>query len=243
MSMPDPSERPIVFLDFDGTISRADVVDAILERYALDGWQQLEEAWQAGRLGSRECLRGQMALVRATPGELDELIDGIAIDTGVVRVLDVCRRHGIAVHVISDGFDVCIHRMLARLAHGGRGLPGDVSICSSRLHLIALNQWRATFPFHADGCVHGCATCKPSVMNALNPLGGPSVFVGDGLSDRYACEAADVVFARDRLRTYCEERSLPHIPYDGLAEVASFLEEGMRLDRRWRQPAAAQASA
>ena len=33
---------PILFLDFDGTISRADVVDALLERFALPEWRQLD---------------------------------------------------------------------------------------------------------------------------------------------------------------------------------------------------------
>jgi 2,3-diketo-5-methylthio-1-phosphopentane phosphatase len=237
--MPDTAVRPIVFLDFDGTISRADVVDAILERYALDGWRDIEQAWQAGRIGSRECLREQIALVRATPAELEALVDSIGVDPGIRPLVETCRYHHVDLHIVSDGFDLCIHRLLQQTHIA----PADVAVYSSRLTPVGANQWSAAFTSPDEGCEHGCATCKPRVMRSLNPQRRPVVFVGDGLSDRYAAEAADVVFAKDRLRTYCGERGLPHLPFDALAEVTSFINNYMRLGQPWRQPAAAPAGA
>ena len=225
----------MLFLDFDGTISRADVVDSILEEFAGDGWRRIEAEWQAGRIGSRACLSAQMALVRATPDVLAAWIDSIELDPGLVPLLDVCARQGVDAHVVSDGFDFCINRLLSRLpAHG-------LSVSSSHLEPSALNAWRTAFPFYERECVHGCATCKPAVMQTLNPLGLPVIFVGDGLSDRYACEAADVVFAKSRLRAHCVERALPHLSYDGLADVAQAVDEAMSGGRRWREAADARA--
>jgi len=54
-------QTPILFLDFDGTISRRDAVDAILETYADPKWLTFEAEWSAGRIGSRDCLRAQMS--------------------------------------------------------------------------------------------------------------------------------------------------------------------------------------
>jgi 2,3-diketo-5-methylthio-1-phosphopentane phosphatase len=233
--MHSAAECPVVFLDFDGTISRSDVVDAILERFAVDGWQRLEEAWQAGRIGSRDCLAGQIACVRASPQELHRLIDGIEIDDGIVLLLEACRRCNVDVHVISDGFDYCIDRILARLPAVTRTFLHTVSVCSSQLHHAGGTQWRTAFPFYEGGCEHGCATCKPAVMHALNPHRRPTVFVGDGLSDRYACEAADLTFAKDRLHAYCVERALSHVPFRSLSEVAAIIEDRVRAGQEWRK--------
>jgi 2-hydroxy-3-keto-5-methylthiopentenyl-1-phosphate phosphatase len=226
---------PIVFVDFDGTIAKSDVVDAILERHADPRWLAFEREWQAGRLGSRDCLREQMALVRATRAEIDVLLADIDIDPGMVSLIDSAAQHDIRLHIISDGFDYCIARILARLPHRVKSLLLPMQVCASRLEPRGADRWRASFPFYVEPCRHGCATCKPAVMQALNISGARAIFVGDGLSDRYAAASADVVFAKDRLATYCVEAGIPHIPYSDLSDVAAFLDvsqRGARVSRR-----------
>jgi 2-hydroxy-3-keto-5-methylthiopentenyl-1-phosphate phosphatase len=41
---------PMVFLDFDGTVSRCDAIDLILEHYADKHWLNIEESGAAARL-------------------------------------------------------------------------------------------------------------------------------------------------------------------------------------------------
>ncbi len=48
-----------ILCDFDGTISLEDVIDSLLEKYGQPGWQELEDQWKAGKIGSRECMQGQ----------------------------------------------------------------------------------------------------------------------------------------------------------------------------------------
>ncbi len=38
-----PSWRPIVFSDFDGTITQIDVTDEILSELAHPGWEEIEQ--------------------------------------------------------------------------------------------------------------------------------------------------------------------------------------------------------
>src|SRR4051812_17596784 len=45
-----------VLCDFDGTISLRDVTDSLLERFGRPGWRELEQAWERGEIGSRECM-------------------------------------------------------------------------------------------------------------------------------------------------------------------------------------------
>src|SRR3977135_1672278 len=107
-------QTPILFLDFDGTISRRDAVDVILETYADPKWLAFEAEWRAGRIGSRDCLQAQMSLVRATRKQLDALLEQIEIDEGLITLLERCAAHDVSAHIVSDGFDYCIRRIFSR---------------------------------------------------------------------------------------------------------------------------------
>jgi 2-hydroxy-3-keto-5-methylthiopentenyl-1-phosphate phosphatase len=224
---------PTVFLDFDGTISSRDAVDAILEAYADPSWLQVEEEWKAGRIGSRECLRAQMALVHASRREIDTLLDGIDVDPGFLTLLETCARHSVRAHIVSDGFDYCIERILQRAGPEMARLLQGVTVCASHLEPADDRVWGVNFPFFHQPCAHGCATCKPAAMRLLNAAGAPIVFVGDGLSDRYAAESADVVFAKDRLVTHCLEQDIEHVAFRDLGEVAACADAALSSGTVW----------
>ena len=221
--------KPVVFLDFDGTISRRDVTDAILAAFAGPEWLQVEQDWQAGRIGSRECLAKQMALVDASAPQIDELIDGIEIDPGLVALFEACAADAVPLHIISEGFDYCIRRVLLRPSLYLTQYLRSVQIVSAHVEPKG-RRWQASFP--SAPCAHGCGTCKPATMDRLKPPGAPIVFVGDGLSDRHAAGHADVVFAKDRLAAFCEQQTIAYTSYDTLATVARWLGQRAWTDRR-----------
>jgi 2,3-diketo-5-methylthio-1-phosphopentane phosphatase len=237
------NRRPVVFLDFDGTISSVDVIDAILERHASREWLRIEEDWRAGRIGSRQCLAEQMALVCATPAAMHELLDDVGMDAGFVPLLDACASPRIPVHIVSDGFDYCIRRILSRLPEHLGHLTRGITVACSHLEPAADGRWRTAFPFYPDECVHRCATCKPAVMGAFAPSTALSVYVGDGLSDQYAAAEADVVFAKKSLARHCAAQGVAYRPYDDLADVAEYVRTLMndRTTRKARRTAAARA--
>ena len=61
-------------------------------------------------------------------------------------------------------------------------------------------------------------------MGMLNGAGAPAVFVGDGLSDRYAAACADLVFAKSSLARYCRGEGIEHVTYENLSQVAARLD-------------------
>src|SRR5262249_12993758 len=159
----------VVFLDFDGTISRVDVVDAILDRYADPAWERVEREWKAGRIGSRACLAAQIALVTASEAEVGSLLSAIEIDPGFPPLPDGCGGAGSPVHIVSDGFDYCIGRILKQLPAAQQARLSQVTINSSHLEPAGPGEpgrWRTAFRFMDADCAHGCATCKPAVMEA-----------------------------------------------------------------------------
>lgn len=218
------SGSPVLFIDFDGTISKRDVIDEILKEFADKSWLEIEKQWTSGKIGSRECLQKQFALVEATPAVLNKFIDTLELDEGFPALLRFCRDSEIDVHIVSDGFDYYIRRMLERSASDLIQQCG-VSVWANRLIPQGKKSWRTEFPFFEKECNHGCATCKPQVMRTNNPFGSPSVFIGDGLSDRYAAQQADVVFAKKKLSEFCLDNRIPQTAYSGLLQVAEIMDQ------------------
>jgi len=213
----------IIFFDFDGTITKRDTTDAVLEAFAMPPWQEIEEDWVAGRIGSRECMTRQLALVRASRADLNSLLDSLEIDEHFLSLLEYCEQHSVAVHIISDGFDYFISRILNRKSLGLKRALSQMTISSSHLE-FQNGRIVTSFPFYHEGCQHGCATCKPAVMKSLNSHDEPTIFVGDGLSDRFAVGAADVVFAKSKLLSFCREEGISCFEYEDMSEVLSWME-------------------
>lgn len=216
--------NPKLFMDFDGTISEVDVIDAILENFADERWLETESEWVAGRIGSRECLRKQFSYVKATPGQLFELIDSLNIADGFRSIIGFCGESNLSLNIVSDGFEEYIRRMLLRYLPDPRDMA-RVTISANSLIPKDIDQWETAFPYFDEVCVDGCATCKPAVMQLHNPLSANTIFVGDGLSDRFAAMTANVVFAKSKLADFCHQNSIPSTTYRTLTQVAKSLDE------------------
>lgn len=237
--MANISQRaPLLFLDFDGTISERDAIDAMLEAFADPRWLAIEEQWKAGRIGSRQCLRAQISLVRAAPRDVNAMLDSIKVDEGFGVLLETCAKARVPVQVVSDGFDYCIRRILSNANQQVARLISGVPIFSSHLKPSG-ERWRAEFPYFAESCAHGCATCKPEVMQQLGGSQSFHIFVGDGLSDRYAALSADLVFAKKGLAKFCREQSIAYLPYESLREVAAYLDAWLGAEADLKAEAAA----
>lgn len=202
-----------IFCDFDGTIASKDVTDALLERFALDGWQEIEAEWISGRIGSRECMARQVALLRAGRDELDAALDRIGIDPGFPGFVALCEDAGLPLTVVSDGLDYAIRRILDR--HGLGRLP----IVANHLEMAGDGQYRLSFPYANPDCRKGSGTCKCRAARRLCRNGEKSLLVGDGTSDMCAAGSVDLVFAKHKLLTYCREKSLPVVAYRDFANA------------------------
>ena len=211
--------KPILFLDFDGTISCRDAIDAILEKFANKSWEIVEERWKNGAIGSRQCLREQVALIDASPDEINNLLDEIKLDEGFETLLKTCHQFEIKPHIVSDGFDFCIERILSNSV-----TAVNLPVFSSHLE-FQNGAWQTDFPHFNKICQHGCATCKPQVMKDLNPENAPMIFVGDGLSDRYAAQTADLVFAKSGLAKFCTTKNIRFSAYQNLFDVSERIEQ------------------
>src|SRR5262249_43067593 len=104
-----------ILCDFDGTITRADTADAIFTRFAAPAWHNVEALWEAGEIGSAECMRRQMEYVDANFAELDAALDELEIDPTFPSFHQFCVLNDIELVIVSDGVDYFIRRILQRV--------------------------------------------------------------------------------------------------------------------------------
>jgi 2-hydroxy-3-keto-5-methylthiopentenyl-1-phosphate phosphatase len=203
-------------IDFDGTIALEDTTDMLLDRRAEPAWLDVEKEWAAGRIGSRECLAQQAALIRATPEELEFALQDVAIDPDFTRFVAAATRIGSTMQIVSDGFDRCIRPVLKRA-------DIDLPLTSNRLRPVGENHWAAEFPAYATDCKATSGVCKCQAARTERML----VLIGDGRSDFCLASRADVVLAKGKLADHCAENQLPFTAVNSFADVLDWLQPFM----------------
>ncbi len=211
-----------IFCDFDGTISASDVTDVILETFALPEWMQVEEEWKTGMIGSLECMRRQVELLRCDSGQLTEVLSKIEIDGEFPAFVSFCQNNNLDLFIISDGLAYAIQTILQRfqLAH----LP----IYANRLishgnYRRYKNRWTLHSPYTDRTCEKGNGVCKCSLMRKLSTKGEIKILIGDGRSDFCAAVKADIVFAKGSLLGHCQTIGLPHIGFQRFSQITEIL--------------------
>ncbi len=209
----------MVQCDFDGTISIDDVTDTLLQRFGRPGWQALEEAWEAGEIGSRECMKGQVALLDMSAAELDAHLDALPIDPHFAAFVAAAQRRGMPVQVVSDGIDHAIRHILGR--HGLDSLP----VLANRLVQTGERSWQLQSPHASGACVRASGNCKCERLAEQQAVHGKVLFVGDGSSDFCVSGKADFVLAKARLIGHCESRQIAHAPFTHFGDALALMEE------------------
>lgn len=204
-----------ILCDFDGTISAKDVTDTLLECFGKPGWKELEARWLAGEIGSQECMAGQIALLDMSVEELDDVLCSIPLDPDFHRFVNLTRRYGVPIHVVSDGLDCPIYRLLQR-----QGIT-DVPVVANLLERIGERQWRLGFPWKGNNCRAASGVCKCNVMNQR--ARGLSLLIGDGRSDFCLAHEATHVFARGSLLQECREKRLAHTEVNNFNDACNQL--------------------
>lgn len=217
-----------LFSDFDGTISIQDVTDVVLSCFAEPEWEDIEQQWEDGLIGSAECMRRQIALIRASRRELDTILDTVAIDPGFLAFRDYCLVNGLPLTIASDGVDYFISHVLRR--NGVTDLP----IVANLLHcgiVDGLESYTLAPAPNSTGCSSSSGVCKCRVVSGAEP----QVYIGDGRSDFCVAGKADLVFAKDKLADYCGDKNIPFIAFDDFADLLSKMKAvipGTALQRR-----------
>ena len=206
-----------VLTDFDGTITRTDVAEDILEAFAPHEWWSIEEEHRARKIGTRETMVRQFALVRAKEADMLRFVDEhVALDETFPPFVAACRERGISVEIVSEGLDFYLRHLLERWRI-------DVPARTNRTTFEG-DRVRISYPY-ADPTCNLCGTCKLRRLFDLRVAGYHVAYVGDGHSDLCPAVEADLVFAKKELADLCREEAIDFIPFDTFADVRREMEE------------------
>ena len=216
-------KKYIVFFDFDNTITPFDVLDHLIERFSIDeDWKMFEEEWEAGKIGSKECLEGQLRSVRVTQEVLSQYLATVPVDPFFPRLLDLLKRKGIESIIVSDSFSFIIKEILKHNGiKGGKVYANRIRFEEDRLF--------PSFPFWSEDCSR-CAHCKK--RHVLEHADKTTVYVGDGLSDLCPAEHADLVFAKGSLLDHLLKKKRRCRDFRDLRDVYASFEELELAERK-----------
>ena len=200
-----------VLTDFDGTITRTDVVEAILEEFAPATWWEIEEQHRARAIGTRETLARQVALLRVKRADLIRFVDAkVELDESFRDFAAFCRERGIPLEIVSEGLDFYVQYLLQKW---GLAVP----VRTNRA-IFEERGVRIEYPW-ADATCTLCGTCKLLRLFELRTQGHRVVYVGDGHSDLCPAIEADLLFAKAELARLCEEEGITYTPFDRFSDV------------------------
>ena len=206
-----------ILCDFDGTISVEDVTDSLLDRFAPPEWQVLERDWRAGKIGSAECMAGQVALLDATREDIDEHLATLRIDPAFPQFVESALAAGASLRVVSDGLDYAIRAILARYQ------LDTLPVLANRLVQTGPRSWKLETPFSDAHCRIGSGHCKCASAVREHNRQHRVLLVGDGASDFCAAGEADYVFAKHRLIEHCRHAAIPHTSIVGFSDAIGLL--------------------
>jgi 2-hydroxy-3-keto-5-methylthiopentenyl-1-phosphate phosphatase len=218
VSLPEPSAPTFqVSLDFGGTLVGPNVAELLLTEFLPEGdqsAQKIADALRVGRITAHQARSQQVALL---PWDRMEEISGfvrarVPLRPGAREFLSLAEERQIPVTVVSGGLDFYIQEVLDR-----ERLP--LPIRSDRLRGSESGRVRVDYP-HGHRTCRLCGTCKAGIVS--EGFGrAATVLIGDGPTDRYAAEIADVVFARGQLLEYCRTAGIRSYGFEDFHSITS----------------------
>lgn len=220
------SDIGAIIIDFDGTITKVPVCDAIMDKFSTK-WQEIGGRHDAGDISHAELNRQFLSSLQASPDQVKQfLVSGSPyVRDGFEGFIHQAQSMNVPVFIVSGGWDMYISEILQAETNIGNisFLDRMEDFSPSSLNVITNsvihdgNEWKITSPFPASFLSSPCK--KTVVANIRKLVNGKIMFIGDGSTDFEGAEAADVVFARDGLANYCDHNAIPFSPYSDFKEI------------------------
>lgn len=199
----------IIFMDFDGTITKQDTCEAMVIKFARDGWEEINKLWEQKKLSTKDCANETFKLFDATIDDIKALLDTIEIDEYFKEFVALCNHKGYRIYVLSDGYDLNIETIFKKF---------NIDLPYYTNKILYDNGFKIDCPNEDENC-HDCGTCKKGLMNKIKHEDEQVIYIGDGFSDTCPAKAADIVFAKKSLLKYCRQNGIPAHEYLSFKDI------------------------
>jgi 2-hydroxy-3-keto-5-methylthiopentenyl-1-phosphate phosphatase len=216
-----PKNDLTLVCDFDGTITTADIGQALCDRFAPGVLERVDARRIAGEISLGVAFREICRGLRASREEMvRHALDVATMREGFADLVGHCRDNGIEVVVASAGLDLYVEPILERDLGS---LRQSVEVRANAARVTA-DGVEVDFPHEHPDC-ETCANCKGLRARSARRAGRTVIGIGDSFTDACLLDHSDHVFARAWLADHCQERKMAHETYDDFAPV-------LRLVRR-----------
>lgn len=201
--------RPVIYCDFDGTITEKDNIIAIMKEFAPPGWEAIKD----DILSQQVCIQeGVGQLFALLPSSLKNEIVQFSLNNAVIRkgfkeLLQLTKDEEIPFYVVSGGIDFFVHPILDPFGPLTDIYCNSADFTSENIKILWPNDCD-------ERCDNGCGCCKPTVIRKLKNISDFTIVIGDSITDLEAAKQADFVFAREFLADKCEELGIHHEKYE-----------------------------
>lgn len=216
------TQKPILFSDFDGTITDTDVYDFLVDQHGMGKEKRsvLAKKVLAGDLSFRDYFEETMNSVNMTYKEtVDACLGFVKLTPGFKEFYQFALDNGIRVIIVSSGMEPLIRELLE--AHIG-DLAKTIEIEANQLDLDkATGRWKLVF--HDDSEFGHDKSL--TIRKFHTPNRPPLLFSGDGMSDMSAAKETDWLFvkAHHDLVHYCNEHKIPFTEFETFTTIEGHL--------------------
>jgi 2-hydroxy-3-keto-5-methylthiopentenyl-1-phosphate phosphatase len=208
--------KRVVFCDFDGTITAEETFVALLKEFTPALSAELMPPMYARKLTLRQGVRQLLESIPASqyPAIL-EFSKRQVLRSGLPEFIDFLDANGVPFVVISGGVRGMVETVLGDLKARTAGIHAvDLDVSGEFCRVLAPDE---------DGTE---LVAKVKVMSTYDC--DQQIAIGDSITDLNMALAAPVVFARDRLAAYLDERGKPYLKWDSFADIQA------QLTKLWR---------
>lgn len=201
-----------VVSDFDGTLTLADVGDAILMEFGVFTAADIERSYAPGQSVEDWMRRGFAELKASRADILAFILRAVEPRRGLTEFSRFCARGRLPFDIVSGGADIYARPLLKAWGVKARSSFGRTRRLGGGWDVRYEDLAGRTLPvFKAERVRH------------YRDRGFSVLFCGDAPSDLPAAGLADKVYAAGRLRGLCRAKGIKFSPLRDLREAAEFI--------------------
>ncbi len=207
----------IIFTDFDGTITKIDTLNMVLDKFASKNWREIEDRVTAGKLEEKKALQAEFDLVNVPlKNVLKYIKEYVEIDLTFLDFAKWCTNKNINLIVLSGGFSEFIKIVFSKF-----GIT-DIPFYSNSIN-VKNSKW-TVIPSPIKKIKNLCNHCKTQHLTQAKKSGCKIVYIGDGNTDRCPAENADIIFAKDSLRLHMQKLEKEYYSFENFKSVQQQLQ-------------------
>ncbi len=213
-------KKYIVFSDFDGTITKQDVIMSIMRQFAPPDWKEIKDKIFNGEI---TISKGVSQLFSLIPSSMkDEIVkwclENIKIREGFKEFLKFLKEKNIPFIVLSGGLDFYIYPILKPYTNLITKIYCNQADFSGK-------YIKVRFKYQCDPlCNDDCGMCKSSIIRQYKKDYQKVIYIGDSITDIDSSKLADIVFARNYLAKKLDELGIKYFEYETFYDIKNKLE-------------------